>query len=336
MSAKRRLKRTKAAKRVAKHARAKSRTVPRTKGGARAQPMIHAPDIESLLVDKTLSAQSTPANGTAIENLIYNATPKVADIGYSFGFYIGREIYEKQIGEKKFIEMLEKIGLPDSLYYPLSDRLIITSKPHAKKVSNIGKNMHVYEAGLISGYLSMSTGLRMNTTEPRCIYNGSDVCQFVAMPASKRAEEKQVALHYIVNSIASEIITSDYKKLRNEYYRILSFLPLLQQPMFEQVRKLLVMSGERIAEHTGPQDTKRIINNIANYFGARQAQIYLRRSGKSIIKLRYESYNSVYPYVSMPAALIVGYISRAYAKNAEISITTNKDKTYTTTIDFKN
>lgn len=332
MSAKRKPKRI----RAAKSAKAKGRHAPKGKARARPQPMIHASDIESLLVDKTLSSQSTPVNGTAIENLIYNATPKVAEIGYGFGFYIGREIYEKQGEEKKFIAMLERIGLPDSLYYPLSDRLIITSKPHTKKVSNIGKNMHVYEAGLISGYLSMSTGLKMNTTEPRCIYNGSDVCQFIAMPVSKRAEEKQVALHYIVSGIASEIITSDYKKLKNEYYRILSFLPLLQQPMFEQVRKLLVMSGERIAEHTGTQDTKRIINNIANYFGAKEAQIYLRRSGKSIIKLRYESYNSVYPYVSMPAALIVGYISKAYAKNAEVSITTNKDKTYTTTIDFKN
>ncbi len=292
-------------------------------------------DIEGILVDKILGNRAIPENGTSIENLIYNATPKVAEIGYSYGFSIGRELCMKQKEDQKFTNILDRIGLVNALYYPLKDSLIITSRSATSMPKKVGHSVHVYEAGVISGYLSMSTGLKMGTIEKRCVHNGSDVCQFISIPMSSRSVQSSTDLNNIVESIAHAITDNDFKKQKNEYYRIMAYLPLMKQPMNEQVRKLLVMSGERISEYSDKKDTKRIINNIVNYFGAKDAEISMRKTGKSIIKLRFESYNSIYPYVSMPTAIIVGFVSNAFNKSAEVSISTNKNKTYTTTIDFK-
>ncbi len=296
----------------------------------------HAFDLEGLLVDKILSSDVIAENGTSIENLIYNATPKMAEIGYSFGFSVGREMALKNQAEGEFTKALDRIGLHKSLYYPFNDRLIITSVPSKRVNRNLNHNIHVFESGVISGYLSVTTGLKMQTKESLCIHNGSNVCQFVSAPFSPKAITSKTEINNIIDGISHTIINNRYKKLKNEYYRILAYLPLLEHPMSEEVRKLMTISGRRIAENSNEKEAHRIIDNIASYFGANSEKISINSKGKSIIRLRYSSYNSIYPYVAMPTALIVGFGSGNFGKDPQVSILTNKDNTYTTIIEFKN
>jgi predicted hydrocarbon binding protein len=299
-------------------------------------PLSQSYDIEEVLVDKILASNTTADNGTSIENLIYSATPSMTDIGYSFGFSVGRNMALKQGESQNFMKVLDRIGLHRSLDHPLRDSLIITSKPKAHHTKNIGINIHVYEAGIIAGYLSMSTGIKMATTESKCIYNGSGMCQFISVPAPVKKKEQQIDANGIINAISHTITDNNYRKLKNEYYRTIAYLPLLKQPVSEQVRKMLLISGSRAAERYDSTHARRIIKNIANYFGATETEVSLRKSGKSIISLKYESYNSIYPYTSMPAALIIGFVSKSLGKSAEVSVSTNRDKTYSTIIEFKN
>lgn len=299
-------------------------------------PLSQSSDIESLLVDKILTSGTTAENGTAIENLIYSTTPRMKDIGYSFGFSVGRNMALKQGENQNFIKVLDRIGLHKSLYHPFRDSLMITSSPNVHHTKNIGINIHVYEAGVIAGYLSMSTGIKMATTESKCIYNGSRICQFLSVPSPNMKKEQEADTNGIINAISYAITDNNYRKLDNEYYRAIAYLPLLKQPVSEQVRKMLLISGSRAAERYDSTHTRRIIKNIANYFGASEVEISIRKTGKSIISLKYESYNSIYPYTSMPAALIIGFVSKALGKSAEITVSTNRDKTYSTTIEFNN
>lgn len=324
--------------RTKRPARAKAKNKTRIQKATRAAAprLSEIYDVESLLIDKILNSEITAENGTSIENLIYSATPGMKDIGYSFGFSVGRNIALKQGDSQNFIKVLDRIGLHKSLYHPFRDSLIITSRPTAHHTKNIGVNIHVYEAGIIAGYLSMSTGIKMATTESKCIYNGSTMCQFVSVPSPAKKKEHQVEINAIINAISYAITDNNFRRLNNEYYRTIAYLPLLKQPVSEQVRKMLMISGARAAEHSSGKDTRRIISNIANYFGAKEADISLRKTGKSIISLKYESYNSIYPYISIPAALIMGFVSKSLGKSAEITVSTNRDKTYTTVIEFKN
>ncbi|MDE1768296.1 MAG: 4-vinyl reductase, partial [Candidatus Micrarchaeota archaeon] len=209
------------------------------------------------------------------------------------------------------------------------------SKHTDRDLPNIGKNIHLYEAGIIAGYLSSSTGVRISARESRCVYKNADSCQFIATPFTDQRLEPKISISSITNSISGEIIKNQFRHLDNEYYRILAYLPLLKQPIFEEVRKLLVLSGERIAQRTVKSDTQRIISSIANYFGVRQVSMAQARRGKRIIRLTFDSYNSVYPYTLIPTALISGLISSAYKTTTEVNVLTNKDNTYTTTIEFQ-
>ncbi len=308
---------------------------------ARLQPnandtQVYAPssELERFLVDKMISGKSTPSNGTAVENLLYLSTPKVSSIGYSFGFVVGREMFNKLRGNSGLQKAMRFVGMQCTESSKRRDT-IVTSQPCGSSEHSFG-SIHLYESGVIAGFLSARKGIRINAKETECSYGGAVSCRFVAAP-SKTASMRQdkVPLEEIMDGIARYLSSTEIRRQPGEYRRILALVPLLKNPMNKQIVRLLTMSGSRIARYSGKPDAKRIIGSIASYFGAHVAGASISESGKSIIKLRYESYNSIYPYVSMPNALIAGFLSAVLDGSAEINLSANNHNSYTATITVK-
>lgn len=284
-------------------------------------------DIEDLLVEMVFGSGSNAVNGTDLENLIYNTTPSLGSIAYGFGFSVGRAATLKLGMDAPLNSVLDRIGLHDSLYYPLRDKVIITSRPHQHNRVNLGRNIHVYEAGVISGYLSTSTGMQVTAEEKRCIYNGSRECQFAAIPLSPKPTFSGMGIEQAAGAISATLGSIRFTKSEGGYYRPLAYLPLTDSKISKHILKMMVMTGERIGEAYGKGYLNQLVSNLANYFGVKDAKVE-RKGRKTIIKLRYESYNSIHTFVAIPAAMIVGF-AKSTGRSPQASFTTNSDGTYT-------
>ena len=292
-----------------------------------------SPDLEDLLINMIIRCSTKASNGTDIENLIYSTTPSMSELGYGFGFSVGRSLTLKIGSNSGFPSVLDKIGLHDCLYYPSEKKVIITSRPRQEyKRPHMGQNIHVYESGVISGYLSTHTGIQISTTERRCIYNGSTECQFISTPFSSKQSFQGSGIHGAAYAIAYALKEGRYKKLNEEYYRILAYLPLTDSTISEQILKVMVMAGEKLGALSPNAHIPALVSNIANYFGVKDAKTD-RKGIKSIIKLRYESYNSMQAFVAVPAALLSGFALSAGMKS-HVDFSTAKDKSYTTIIEI--
>ena len=288
-------------------------------------------DLEDLLVEMVINTKEKALNGTDIENLIYGTTGGLGLMGYGFGFSVGRALTLKLGPKTPLNTMLDRIGLHGSLYYPLKDKVIITSKlDHSGSLPNMGTGIHLYEAGAISGYLSTSTGVHMNAYEKRCVYNGSGECMFEASPSNQKPKFPGNGIKNTTKAISQALARNKYHKLKNEYYRVLAYLPLMDARISEQIMKLMMMAGERIGESQIGAKPDGLVSNLANYFGAKDASVE-KKGIKTIIRLRYESYNSLQAFVAMPAAVIAGF-AKSTGRSSDVRFTTNKDGTYTTTI----
>ena len=288
-------------------------------------------DLEDLLVEMVINSKEKALNGTDIENLIYGATGGLALMGYGFGFSVGRALTLKLGPKTPLNAILDRIGLHDSLYYPLREKVIITSRLGASKsLPNMGNGIHLYEAGVMSGYLSTSTGMHMNVHEKRCVYNGAEECMFEASPSSHKPEFVGNGINNTTLAIALALTRNKYHKLENEYYRVLAYLPLTDSRISEQIMKLMIMVGQRIGEIQEDAKPDSLASNLANYFGAKDASME-KKGIKTIIKLRYESYNSLQAFIAMPAAVMTGF-AKSTGRSSDVRFTTNKDGTYTTAI----
>lgn len=285
-------------------------------------------DLEDLLICMLVGGKSAESNGTDIENLIYSTTGSTAELGYDFGFSVGRSMAFKLGNESGISSVLDRIGLKDSLYNPFSDEVVITSgRRRGTQPTPSNRCIHIYESGVIAGYLSASTGVRINALEKRCTHNGSAECQFSAASRPKPSFDA-MGVPAAVSGIAAALASRKFTRLDDEYNRILACVPLLDSRLSWQVTKMMFMAGESLGRTGIP--AREAIENVANYFGARvEAEA---RGRKSIIRLRFESYNSVRAFVAMPAAIIAGlYTARGMPARADFR--TNSDSTYTAVIE---
>ncbi len=298
--------------------------------GPKRIPQKEYTDIEDMLMDMSVENCSEQVNGSDIENLLYSTTSSTADLGYRFGFYIGKSIGLKSEGRRSFPEVLGMFGMHNPLYYPFKDQVIITSKPRGN-FPHLGRDIHVYGAGLIAGYLTHVAGMPVNTKERQCVYNGSDLCKFVSEPRTKKEEFPGIGVDAATGAIAGTLLNRGFENKGCECQRILAFIPLVGNKIERHVLKMLVMSGKKMGAAPSQPHISAVISSIANYFGAAEHSVE-KKGRKMLIRLRYKSYNSTQGFVSIPAALIAGF-AESTGRTARISFTTNRDKSYTVAIE---
>ncbi len=315
-------------------ARKKQKVRSARRRNAKAEQKSGISDVEDLLIGMLMSSGEKAANGTDIEDLIYSATPGLGLLGYSHGFCVGRAATLKLGTDAPLTAVLDRIGLHDSLYYPFSDKAIITSRSRHHHAAGLGAHVHVYESGVIAGYLSTATGANVNVEEKRCTYDGSRECQFIATPLSNKPRFTGIGIERSTSAISLALINSHYSKSGNAYYRALAYLPLLDSRISEQILKFMMIAGEKAGLASGRSHLHAVVSNISNYFGAKSSDAE-RKGTKTIIKLRYESYNSMQPFIAIPAAILAGF-AKSVGRSAQAHFVLNRDGTYTARIEMQN
>ncbi|MGC8710381.1 MAG: hypothetical protein ACP5RF_02115 [Candidatus Micrarchaeia archaeon] len=283
--------------------------------------------LEELLEDRVFERKVNILNAPLMHDILYSATPTLRDLAYKSGFSFGRELYAKSDGTvNKLLETLEFAGLNNVLYYPFEDKIMITAIPGDKQ--SIGKGMHVYESGIIAGYLSATSKKMINVVETESGMPNGSRCQFIAKPEGAfRIGNYYTSydLKNIVDNLANSIYNSNGAKVSEEFL-MLSMLPLTKDPIAKEISKLFYLAGLKIRENYG--SSKEVFEKMAAQLGLK-VDSRSKGSAEPALKLHFDELNSVRGFVDISSALFAGAVSSDKKHGVEMSQKLDKNHTYT-------
>ncbi len=267
--------------------------------------------------------QELPKSALATVEAIYSSSPGLERIAYKHGFSLGKNIYSKSDGTlSTLLAALGNGGLENMLYYPFDDSFVITaSGTHAK---GINRKMHIYESGLIAGYLTSATGTQISVAETECEYNGDGRCRFVSSSGFGLDETHSEALS--LNQIISDV--SEIAKIGGNVsasYFASAILPMADHPSAAPLSDFFYIAGSRLAgEMEGLE-----LGDIAKIAGASSIRIAKEyRHVPRLVRIRYAPESSIGPYVDAAASAVAGYLKQRYSYEPEMRRKVMKDNSY--------
>lgn len=285
--------------------------------------------LNSLATDKTGGIYKS----IAALDMIFSLTRSGKELGYKSGFLVGHSICQRSDGNIDMLfKSLEMYGLGQVLYYPSPERVIITANEQRRGRVGLGENIHIYEAGLIAGFLSASTGQKITVREAQCIFNNGSFCQFVAdQDLVEEYKESYLKQDEVIRTIA-QVIDSQPSGLvdshtEHEYY-LLPLLPLMKKPLSDETGKLLYLIGVQLAKISKNEDPQEMLDKIAFYFDLGSVSVEKSGSGKRVIRLKYKHYNSLDNLVRLSSSLFIGFLTTALNSRPEIEMFNDADNLY--------
>ncbi|MGC8495715.1 MAG: hypothetical protein ACP5MX_00695 [Candidatus Micrarchaeia archaeon] len=120
-------------------------------------------------------------------NSLLNLSDGTKEIVYKRGFSIGKTLYKSLEARKHYAmyeesvkdlaEFFEKAGLGTTTFSAFSDKAVISI--YGSDKSFMGANMHSFEAGIASGFISAARHEYSRVSETKCMHNLSDHCELV-------------------------------------------------------------------------------------------------------------------------------------------------------------
>ncbi len=303
------------------------RSAPRKTGSKQHAPRqreeIVPRDLEQILVDRLSQNKSElkiSRKALFIPEIIYSSTPSLKELAHSNGFSIGRLLYERSDKTmNSLLFTLEQAGLGKVLYHSSDNFATITAKPKIPE-PNVKEMIHIYESGIISGFVAAATNLVLNVQETHCVYNGNEMCRFMIQGmepynSNEATMDPQDMLEAISKSILSKGTDS---KISEEYY--LSYvMPLTNPPICDEISRIMYIAGKNMAAKATPinKDTMDIIKTS---FGLKEAKVVGRnRHGPTRLMVEYASLNSNSQFLYLSQSFLHGLLDSN--KNTYVSST---------------
>lgn len=294
-------------------------------------------DVEGLLINELASRKDNEGHGVRplLSDLIYSSTESMRGFSYNYGFSIGKELYAKfgRSGIGPLLRALENSGMGRMLYTPVMDTVIIKGAGNAPRRVNAETNIHSYEAGIISGYLSAHASSAIPTVETHCAYNGSGSCQFVSKPGSVEFSGSDVPAERIIDAIVDAVDSGDGRGGAADGYMLLGMLPMLKEPLLGEASKFAFLVGRRLAERDRGGDPLEAFRRLASFFGIKDIEIEKRKGGTSVF-LKYGPYTSVGGFIDLSTKAFIGFLSKRF--NSSVMLKEVKSKnSYAVTLGIK-
>ncbi len=231
-----------------------------------AQPLPGAPPRvqthEEVIISRIMKNESTrlvSENSLLFSSVMSNLTAGLGTLSRRHGSHIGRLIFYDISKEKHYIwyeetvsdliKFFERSGYRDITYnvFPEMVNIQIHDKPHV----NLGINLHSFEAGIMSGFLTAATGRYILMEELECSCNGSDHCAFSTAHAKAsyyNQERAKMAVNLFASHIIRQLDKSDKRepvKAAQEYYTISSHT-MLDRGYSEEMEKMAYYIGSKV------------------------------------------------------------------------------------------
>ncbi|MGD0510570.1 MAG: 4-vinyl reductase [Candidatus Micrarchaeaceae archaeon] len=163
-------------------------------GPAQLQPPAPVLGYEQTLLNNIIS-NAKPSGATEysiiLNSVLSTLTPGMRAVYYNNGLSLGRSLYNLYHARMHYIipdecvsdivSFLENAGYANTTYHIFPDRTDI--KFNGRDSTLLGASMHVFESGLIAGFISASTQQHVRVEEIACSNNGARQCHFVTLAA---------------------------------------------------------------------------------------------------------------------------------------------------------
>ena len=232
-----------------------------------AQPRMLRPvqvfaDVEEMLAAEVAAGMGRRISSKAMlfPSIIYSSSHALRELAYSKGYSFGRMVFQRSSGGIRGLEAaLDGGGLRKPLYRASAHKAIISAA--VRPCKNIGGRIHYFEAGMIAGYMSASTGRHLEAVEMRCAGNGDPECSFHIGPAGTIARQKAGDLSpmELVSKIAGCLGVESAKDDAGEPYYISVSAPLCNGGLAAHTAAIARAAGEKavllagMGKHTDTQ-----------------------------------------------------------------------------------
>ncbi|MFI5412421.1 MAG: hypothetical protein ACHQX1_00855 [Candidatus Micrarchaeales archaeon] len=332
-----------------KQAKVQSR---RSTGKASYQEQVSVPrnalSYEEIVIKNIVSnsnAARVPEEAVLMSSAISSMSGGMKELHYRSGISIGRALYKMSNEKKNYTFPEESVADLVAFFESAGHRNVsyrsypgdIEIKIHEKKGPEMGTNLHSFEAGIISGFLSAAEQKYVNVSEESCVNASGSFCKFSAGPSqikpyqlfASHTSPDAAALDRFADHIAQKARTrhdNNINGMANEYYLLSSSL-LLDRSYLESIKSIAAYMGKSVGEKILTQHNGRVPpSEITN-------AIRLLNLGNPIIldtkpfhmELSFDKVTSRKEFIDVSLAFVNGLLSNRFGKSAVATEHSNKE-----------
>ncbi len=293
-----------------------------------------ASDLEELLSRNLAGVGATHMieNGALLmPHLIYSSIPSLSELAYSKAFSIGKSIFRHSDRSiDTLLSVLGRSGIRYATYNDFESHSVITAKnPSAP---DLGANMHIFEAGLMAGFLSGQSGRRTYVEEVSCACNGRDQCRFISSEQPPIVHKPGRSGIEILEQLSRYLNDWEKQKKIPEEYLMSLFMPIMDGQIAEELEPLFYASGKRIAEDV--PSAQRSIEMLSSLSGVQISARYSKNGTIKNLNARYGDFSSRLDFIRLSRAMIFGFLDKRYGKEFDSKLSLGKNKNYILSFSF--
>ncbi len=196
--------------------------------------MRQSTSFEEVLLNRIISdgnKNAIPECAMLFNSVLSSITPAMKGLYYKSGISTGRLLYRIYQRERRYtwyeesvadlVKFFESAGFSRVSYSVMPERISI--KFNNCDRSDIGTNLHTFEAGIASGFLTAGKGQQVQVDEVSCCSNGSEFCNLISSAASARERTREAALlERLAERVSAEAEsnTESRQHFSEEYYML--------------------------------------------------------------------------------------------------------------------
>ena len=265
---------------------------------------------------------------TLFSSVLTSLSEGMRDLHYRSGISVGRTLYRlyerRRIYEwyeesvHDLVSFLERAGYRRVTYQVFPDRIEIVL--HHKSGMQLGANMHAFEAGLMSGFLTAAKMRQVHVNEVLCSDNGSEFCKFLTSdryePGRIEPQTAERFFGYFGAHIRGIEKHADSMHMQEEYY-LLASLMLMHRDYAGGVRRIMMAMGGQLAGRM--QMTRANVENAMRLLGLGEAKITSLKPLKGSVS--YARLRAREEFVNMSVPFLDGLLSGTIGKASRVEVT---------------
>ena len=246
--------------------------------------MMYEPQIssyEETLLNGIISKRKglrTTETALIFNSVLSTLTPGLRNLYYRSGVSLGRSLYRLYHQKRRYmwyeesvadlVSFFETCGFSQITYNVFPEKIEL--KFHNCSKGTLGTNVHVFEAGIVCGFLTTGKQQHVRVQEIACSSNGSDYCHFVtsdSLPLYLESNGQEVLQNFI-RKISRTIHTRQEppKSIPEEYYALSSSV-FIDPEYQDHINKVVYYLGRQTALNLGEYTKSKSRSTSQTYEG---------------------------------------------------------------------
>jgi hypothetical protein len=268
-------------------------------------------------------------------SVLSNLTPSMRSLYYKSGISAGRTLYRKYQMERRhmwygesvsdLVAFLEKSGFERITYNVFPDMPEIRFNKGRK--GHLAMNLHTFEAGIISGFLTAARQQQTVVNEVSCIGNGSDFCNFTNSDAIQNEIGAREAIERLVDGLSQCLLDRNREMAAPQFleeYHMLSSEMLLGGEYAKEINLVVYRVAQELAKRLGRKAQRadylaRAAEHIFGLLDLSKLKVSSIRPLKA--EMRFPVLKAKKEFVDISITFLGGFLSGAIGEGSNIRTT---------------